>query len=103
MWLAARDPDTFVWAMKSGANIMATPLSRPHAEVVILGQRFAETLAKLSRRPAEEATPEHIEQDARAKSGQDHEKEKYVSAGWYSSIGRNEVKFVTASYSMTTR
>ena len=46
LWVAARDPDTFAWAMASGANIMATPLSRPHAEVAILGQRFADTLAK---------------------------------------------------------
>jgi alkanesulfonate monooxygenase SsuD/methylene tetrahydromethanopterin reductase-like flavin-dependent oxidoreductase (luciferase family) len=45
--VAARDPDTFAWAMRSGANIMATPLSRPHAEVGILGQRFADTLATL--------------------------------------------------------
>lgn len=53
VWVAARDPDTFAWAMASGANIMATPLSRPHAEVAILGQRFAETLAGLPgiRRP----------------------------------------------------
>jgi len=47
IWVAARDPDTFAWAMGSGANIMATPLSRPHAEVGILGQRFADTLTKL--------------------------------------------------------
>ena len=47
IWVAARDPDTFAWAMESGADIMATPLSRPHAEVGILGQRFADTLAKL--------------------------------------------------------
>ena len=47
IWVAARDPDTFAWAMSSGANIMATPLSRPHAEVGMLGQRFADTLAKL--------------------------------------------------------
>jgi alkanesulfonate monooxygenase SsuD/methylene tetrahydromethanopterin reductase-like flavin-dependent oxidoreductase (luciferase family) len=47
IWVAARDPDTFAWAMRSGANIMATPLSRPHAEVGILGQRFADTLATL--------------------------------------------------------
>lgn len=47
IWVAARDPETFAWAMASGANIMATPLSRPHAEVAILGQRFADTLAKL--------------------------------------------------------
>ncbi len=46
IWIAARDPETFAWAVASGANIMATPLSRPHAEVAILGQRFADTLAK---------------------------------------------------------
>ena len=46
IWVAARDPATFGWAMDAGANIMATPLSRPHAEVGILGRRFAETLAQ---------------------------------------------------------
>jgi flavin-dependent trigonelline monooxygenase, oxygenase component len=51
IWIAARDPETFAWAVESGANIMATPLSRPHAEVGILGRRFAETLAKLPHRP----------------------------------------------------
>lgn len=49
LWVAARDPDTFAWAMASGANILATPLSRPHAEVEALGRRFDETLAKLPR------------------------------------------------------
>ncbi len=47
IWVATRDPASFAWAMASGANIMATPLSRPHAEVGILGQRFADTLAQL--------------------------------------------------------
>lgn len=46
IWVAARDPDTFAWAIAAGASIMATPLSRPHAEVAILGRRFADTLAK---------------------------------------------------------
>ena len=46
LWVAARDPDTFAWAVAAGANIMATPLSRPHAEVGILGRRFADTLAR---------------------------------------------------------
>jgi alkanesulfonate monooxygenase SsuD/methylene tetrahydromethanopterin reductase-like flavin-dependent oxidoreductase (luciferase family) len=46
IWVAARDPDTFAWAMASGANIMATPLSRPHAEVGILGRKYDEALAK---------------------------------------------------------
>ena len=42
----ARPGHSFAWAMESGANIMATPLSRPHAEVGILGQCFADTLAQ---------------------------------------------------------
>jgi alkanesulfonate monooxygenase SsuD/methylene tetrahydromethanopterin reductase-like flavin-dependent oxidoreductase (luciferase family) len=53
IWVAARDPDTFAWAVGSGANIVATPLSRPHAEVGILGRRFEETIARFPeyRRP----------------------------------------------------
>jgi flavin-dependent trigonelline monooxygenase, oxygenase component len=51
IWIAARDPETFAWAVESGANIMATPLSRPHAEVGILGRRFDETIAKFPGRP----------------------------------------------------
>jgi len=50
IWIASRDPETFAWAVESGANIMATPLSRPHAEVDILGRRFDETLAKFPGR-----------------------------------------------------
>jgi flavin-dependent trigonelline monooxygenase, oxygenase component len=46
IWVAARDPETFAWAIAAGASIMATPLSRPHGEVAILGRRFADTLAK---------------------------------------------------------
>lgn len=45
IWVAARDPGTFDWAIKQGAHIMATPLSRPHAEVEALAQRFNDTLA----------------------------------------------------------
>lgn len=45
IWVAARDPETFDWAIKSGAHIMATPLSRPHAEVEALARRFNDTLA----------------------------------------------------------
>ncbi len=53
IWVAARDPDTFAWAIGSGANILATPLSRPHAEVGILGRRFDETMTRFpeQRRP----------------------------------------------------
>jgi alkanesulfonate monooxygenase SsuD/methylene tetrahydromethanopterin reductase-like flavin-dependent oxidoreductase (luciferase family) len=48
LWVAARDPDTYDWAIGGGLpiNIMATPLSRPHAEVGILGRRFSDAIAK---------------------------------------------------------
>lgn len=51
IWVAARDPGSFEWAVGQGAHIMATPLSRPHAEVAVLGQRFRDTLAKFPDRP----------------------------------------------------
>jgi alkanesulfonate monooxygenase SsuD/methylene tetrahydromethanopterin reductase-like flavin-dependent oxidoreductase (luciferase family) len=50
IWVAARDAGTFELAIEHGAHIMATPLSRPHAEVAILGQRFRDTLAKFPGR-----------------------------------------------------
>ena len=33
LWVAARDPNTYDWAMKNGLNVMATPLSQPFSEV----------------------------------------------------------------------
>jgi alkanesulfonate monooxygenase SsuD/methylene tetrahydromethanopterin reductase-like flavin-dependent oxidoreductase (luciferase family) len=45
LWVPCRDPGTFDWALKAGANIMATPLSRPAGEVHALGQKFARMLA----------------------------------------------------------
>jgi alkanesulfonate monooxygenase SsuD/methylene tetrahydromethanopterin reductase-like flavin-dependent oxidoreductase (luciferase family) len=44
-WVAARDISTFDWAIKQGADIQSTPLSRPNAEVEILGKRLQEALA----------------------------------------------------------
>lgn len=45
IWVAARDPDTYDWAIKNGAHIMSTPLSRPPAEVKVLGDKFKQALA----------------------------------------------------------
>ena len=45
IWVAARDVATFDWAIKQGADIQATPLSRPNSEVDVLGKRFREALA----------------------------------------------------------
>lgn len=45
IWVAARDPGTFDWAVRNGHNILSTPLSRPVAEVGILGEKFKKALA----------------------------------------------------------
>lgn len=45
IWVAARDPDTYDWAIKNGAQIMSTPLSRPPAEVKILSDKFNQAVA----------------------------------------------------------
>jgi len=48
IWVAARDPGTFEWAIRNGANIMSTPLSRPNSEIQVLSKKFEDTLAKVS-------------------------------------------------------
>lgn len=45
IWVAARDPGTFDWAVALGANIMSTPLSSPMTEVVNLGEKFRKACA----------------------------------------------------------
>ncbi len=40
MWIAARDPNTFDFAMKNGCNIMSTALRAPFAEVENLVAKF---------------------------------------------------------------
>lgn len=51
IWVAARDPGTFDWAIRNGANIMSTPLSRPPSEVRILRDKFLQALADNPDRP----------------------------------------------------
>ncbi|MEM6548676.1 MAG: LLM class flavin-dependent oxidoreductase [Pseudomonadota bacterium] len=45
IWVAARDPGSFDWAFKVGANVLTTPLQKPNAEIKVLGDRFDETAA----------------------------------------------------------
>jgi flavin-dependent trigonelline monooxygenase, oxygenase component len=45
IWVAARDPETFDWAIKNGAHIMSTPLSRPNAEIKILADKLEQAVA----------------------------------------------------------
>jgi alkanesulfonate monooxygenase SsuD/methylene tetrahydromethanopterin reductase-like flavin-dependent oxidoreductase (luciferase family) len=45
IWVAARDPGSFDWAFKIGADIMTTPLGRPNEEIQILADKFEEAVA----------------------------------------------------------
>ena len=56
MWVAARDPNTFDFAVKNGCHIMSTPLQRPHEEVITLCDRFEETVRNNPQVPR----PEHM-------------------------------------------
>ena len=40
IWVAARDPGTYDWAVKNGCSIMSWAISRPFSEVEIYKQRF---------------------------------------------------------------
>ncbi|MGO4174584.1 LLM class flavin-dependent oxidoreductase [Bosea sp. TAF32] len=51
IWVAARDPGTFDWAVGIGANILSTPLSAPPAEVGVLGEKFRKAVADHPERP----------------------------------------------------
>ncbi len=45
MWIAARDPNTFDFAMKNGCNIMSTALRSPFSEVENLVAKFRQAQA----------------------------------------------------------
>ncbi|MGJ7042897.1 alkanesulfonate monooxygenase SsuD/methylene tetrahydromethanopterin reductase-like flavin-dependent oxidoreductase (luciferase family) [Shinella sp. BE166] len=45
IWVAARDPGTFDWAIAQGANILSTPLAAPNSEIAVLGEKFRKACA----------------------------------------------------------
>jgi len=45
IWIAARDPGTYDWAVANGCHIMSTPLSAPVAEVFNLSDKFNKAVA----------------------------------------------------------
>jgi flavin-dependent trigonelline monooxygenase, oxygenase component len=53
VWVAARDPDTYDWAVANGCNIMCWPLMRPMSELVGYVGRMDDAVAKagLTERP----------------------------------------------------
>ncbi len=46
LWIAARDPDTYEWAVAQGCDIMCWPLTRPFAELESYVARMDDALAK---------------------------------------------------------
>lgn len=56
MWIAARDPNTFDFAIKNGCHIMSTPLHRPFEEVVSLCEKFDQAVGENPEVPR----PEHM-------------------------------------------
>jgi flavin-dependent trigonelline monooxygenase, oxygenase component len=46
IWIAARDPDTYDWAVANGCDLMCWPLTRPFSELVSYVGRLDEALAK---------------------------------------------------------
>jgi len=53
VWVAARSPITFDYALRNDCNVMSWPLTRPFSEAELYMQQFEETLAKYpnARRP----------------------------------------------------
>lgn len=45
IWVAARDPGTFDWAISQGANILSTPLAAPNTEIAVLASKFEKAVA----------------------------------------------------------
>ena len=56
LWVAARDPNTFDFAVRNGCHIMSNPLQRPFEEVTVLCDRFEQTVRNNPQVPR----PEHL-------------------------------------------
>ena len=46
IWVAARDPETYAWAVAQGCNIMCWPLTRPFSELESYAARMGEALER---------------------------------------------------------
>jgi alkanesulfonate monooxygenase SsuD/methylene tetrahydromethanopterin reductase-like flavin-dependent oxidoreductase (luciferase family) len=51
LWIAARDPATFDFAVKEGCHLLTTPLGKPFAEVEVLGEKRRAAMAANPGRP----------------------------------------------------
>lgn len=52
IWIAARDPNSFEFAVENGFDVQVTPLWQGMEEIVSLKERFDATSAKFPKRPA---------------------------------------------------
>jgi alkanesulfonate monooxygenase SsuD/methylene tetrahydromethanopterin reductase-like flavin-dependent oxidoreductase (luciferase family) len=50
LWVAARGPDTFDWAIENELHVMSTPLQKPFDEVLDLAGKLESSLAKFPDR-----------------------------------------------------
>jgi hypothetical protein len=50
LWVAARSPITYDYAIKNNCNIMCWPLTRRFDEAELYKQRFDESMAKFRKR-----------------------------------------------------
>lgn len=46
LWISARSPNSFEFAVKSGCNIMSTPLRKPFEEIIALKESFDEKVSE---------------------------------------------------------
>jgi len=59
MWIAARDPDSHDFAVRSGCNVMVTPLMKGDAEVIDLKRKFDTAVANPRKCPARSSSWRH--------------------------------------------
>jgi alkanesulfonate monooxygenase SsuD/methylene tetrahydromethanopterin reductase-like flavin-dependent oxidoreductase (luciferase family) len=76
IWVAARDPDTYDWAVANGCNIMCWPLMRPFAELQAYAGRMEEALAKSPGTPRPKMTAMRYS----AVWANEHDADRYIAA-----------------------
>ena len=76
IWVAARDPDTYDWAVANGCNIMCWPLMRPFAELQAYAARMDDALAKAPGTPRPKMTAMRYS----AVWGDDNDAARYIAS-----------------------
>ncbi len=77
IWVAARDPDTYEWAVANGCDIMCWPLMRPFAELQEYVGRLEDAIAKV---PAGNPRPRMTAMRYAAVWQDDSDADRYIRA-----------------------